>query len=209
MRKGKRRFVRSKIIAVCITVFAIVLIMIIVGIENRVEPKIRTLCTYYCQSRLNEIIVNSVNEAVEENSITYSDIANKKTTGGKLSSIEIKSENVSRLLASIVSKSNESIEEFSQREISVPVGSITDSFFLSGKGFDVKLKFVLGGGITANLKNDFSSGGLNQTCHRIIAEVTAKGVIILPSGNIDISTSVDCPISESIILGEVPQGIFR
>ena len=53
--------------------------------------------------------------------------------------------------------------------------------------------------------SDFTSAGINQTNHKISMEVITNVRIIIPLNSKDIEVKKQVPISETIIVGRVPE----
>ena len=200
MRSGRRKIRKSKLAAAIFIIFAAAVMLALRSLEKRIDPKIKEVCTYCCRSKLTEIMTSSAMEAAA-NSVAFSKISSKEPER-----IDIDTESINKLQADIVKKINSDIDHFSSQEFDIPVGSLSDSYFFSGKGFNIKIKFVLNGSVTVKLKSEFRSAGINQTCHVITAILHADGIMLLPNGNTHITVEVTCPIHESIIVGDVPDG---
>lgn len=194
--------------AIIIIIFASSLFIIIKSIDGRIKPKVKEICTYYCKMQLSQILNDSVEETIVNNNLEYSDIAVRLMDGNKVSAVEIRTENVNKIKSQIIKKIHEKLNEKSNNEISIPIGSISDSFFLSGKGPKIKIKFLPEASVNTDLKSDFSSSGINQTCHTISIDIKAETVVVLPSESFVVSVDSECILAESIIIGNVPDGIL-
>ncbi len=203
MRQGKRRINKRTAAIIAAAVFSLTVILIIRGIDKSIEPRVKEICGSYCKMRLDRIMSEAVTEVIEENKISYNDIIIKDEINGKISSMEIRTETVNRIQSQAINKITERMKA-DCTEMTIPLGSVSDSFLLSGRGPDIKVRLMLSGGVDTLIKGSFKSAGINQTCHTINMELSAQGVIIMPSGSMDISSSITCPIAESIIIGEVP-----
>lgn len=205
MRKTRDKFRKSKCIFVSIIiVFIISLFFVVRSIENKLNPKIKDICTYYCKSQLSQLVNESVEETILSNNIQYSDIAVKLLDKNKLSSVEIRTENVNKIQAQIINKIHEKLNEKNNNEISIPIGTVSDWFFFNGRGPEIKVKFLPEATVETNIKSDFSSSGINQTCHKISIDINAEAVVILPSESFVVSSDSQCILAESIIIGDVP-----
>lgn len=205
MRKTRDKFRKGKLIFILIiTAFAVSLFLIIKSIDNKIKPKVKEICTYYCKMQLSKMVNESVEEIILSNNINYSDIAVKLMDENKLSSVEIRTENVNKIQSQIINKIHEKLNEKSNNEISIPIGSVSDSYFLSGRGPEIKVKFLPEGTVDTELKSNFSSSGINQTCHTISIDIKAEAVVILPSESFVISSDSECILAESLIIGDVP-----
>lgn len=209
MRKHKIKVNKHRaVLFIIITIFCMVVIFTVKSIENKIEPKIKEICTYYCKMQLAQILNDSVEETIASNYIEYSDLAVRIMDGNKISAVEVRTENVNKIQSQIIRKVHEKLEEKSKAEISIPIGSVSDSYLLSGKGPKVKIKFLPEGSVSTDLKSDFSSAGINQTCHRISIDINAEAVVILPSESFAVSVKSECILAESLIIGDIPKGII-
>ena len=59
--------------------------------------------------------------------------------------------------------------------------------------------------INAAFTSEFRTAGINQTLHRVILRLAAEITVVLPSDVQVVSTRVEVPIAEHIIVGKVPE----
>ncbi len=209
MRKKRIKFKKRKAAIIIIVAFCISLIFIIINsLENNIQPKIKELCTYYCKMQLTQILNNSVEEVIAENDIDYSDLTVKLLNGKKISAVELRTENINKIQSWIVKKAGDKIKEKSKSEISIPIGTISDFYFFSGKGPNVQIKFLPESSVTTDINSEFSSAGINQTCHKISIDINAETVIVLPSGSFSVTANSKCVLAESLIIGDVPDNML-
>ena len=79
-----------------------------------------------------------------------------------------------------------------------------NSNILAGKGPKINIKVSPVGSAQIKIKNDFSSAGLNQTCHRISAVINVKMTSSVPLYSFDTSTDFEFVLAENVIVGNVP-----
>ena len=60
------------------------------------------------------------------------------------------------------------------------------------------------GNINTSYESKFESAGINQTRHKIYLNVVAKIRLRLPLQNQDIEVSTQIPVSDTIIVGKIP-----
>ncbi|MGN0614235.1 MAG: sporulation protein YunB [Porcipelethomonas sp.] len=204
MRKSRGKVNRRRLILVVIAIFSVFTFSSLKVIQGRIEPKVRELCTYYCKAQLSRMLSESVEEVITENDLVYSDFVQKHINNGSIEAVEMKMENLNKVQSMIVLKATEKLEKISKNNISVPIGSVSNFYFLSGRGPEIKIRFLPEGDITAKLSSGFSSAGINQTCHTVSVDITAEAVAVLPTENISINVETSCIVAESIIIGDVP-----
>ena len=203
MRKGKRKLNKRTAAVIAVAVFSLIVILIIRAIDSRIEPRVKEICGNYCKMHLDEIMSGAVMEVIEENGISYNDIVVKNEKDGLLNSLEVKTEKVNLLQAQVIKKIMTKMQN-DCTEMVIPLGNVSNSFFLSGRGPDIKVRLMLSGGVDTDIVGSFRSAGINQTCHTINMVLYANATIIMPTGSMEISTKLTCPIAESIIVGSVP-----
>ena len=208
MRKGKRKLNKRTAAVIAAAVFSLIVIVIIRAIDSRIEPRVKEICSNYCKMHLDEIMSGAVMKVIEENEISYNDIVIRNEKNGSLNSLEIRTEKVNLLQTQVIKKIMSKIQN-DYTELVIPLGSVSDSFFLSGRGPDIKVRLMLSGGVDTDIVESFKSAGINQTCHTISMVLSANATIIMPTGSMEISTKLTCPIAESVIIGEVPKGFLN
>ncbi len=208
MRKSKCKINKARLTLIIIVFIIFLFFSILIAIEKSIQPKIVNICNYYCKAQLSKIINNSVSEVITEKNIKYTDIAVKLMNGNEISAVDIRTENVNKIRAAISERITKKIEYESNNEISIPLGNISDLFFLSGRGPEISVIFLPEAAVTTKINSKLSSAGINQTGHTVGINITVDAIIILPSENIEINVSSDCILAESILIGDVPEGII-
>ena len=89
--------------------------------------------------------------------------------------------------------------------LSIPIGTLTGSSLLAGRGPTVKVKMQSVGSTTASFRNTFSSAGINQTRHQILLDVTVSVSILLPGFRTSTKVSNEISVAETVIVGSVPE----
>ena len=84
------------------------------------------------------------------------------------------------------------------------MGSITNSKLLSGRGPDIKVRIIPVGSVSTDFSDEFIQAGINQTRHKIYLELKTQVRIIVPLGSDIINVSTRVPITDTIIVGDVP-----
>jgi len=92
--------------------------------------------------------------------------------------------------------------------IKVPFGWMTDksAFYSVGPKITTEIEPV--GNISTSYESKFESAGINQTRHKIYLNVTAKIRLKLPLKNQDMEVSTQIPVSDTIIVGKIPNTTF-
>ncbi len=152
----------------------------------------------------------SLNKTVEEylNSmnIHYSDVAQLQTdANGEVVAIRIDSMALNRIKTGVTAKIAEIFADLQTIHPNIPIGTLTGSNFLMGKGLKIPFSVSYSATAESELNNLFVTRGINQTQHQIVLQVTAK-INILSSGNshtVEIKTQLT--IAETVIVGLIPE----
>lgn len=199
-RKTKRFF---------LVFFAVFLLSFIISLA--VEKRATPLLEYYAKAQgttaateiINETVASVLNET-EQIPVNY-----EKSSDGTVKTITIDSEKMSALKARLSAEAVKSLSKIDEREISVPYGTLTGISLFFGKGPDIKLRLLPEGKISTEIVTDFYSSGINQTVHRVSFAVEAEFYIILPDATLTLNVSESFPLSETVIVGDIPQVYFQ
>ena len=93
----------------------------------------------------------------------------------------------------------------SSTELAIPIGTLTGSPLLAGRGPCLRVRMQSVGTATARFDNQFSSAGINQTRHRIILDVDVHVSILLPGLTTYTKVSNEIAVAETVIVGGVPE----
>lgn len=123
---------------------------------------------------------------------------------GKAYLLETDSARLNRLCADCALAAQERIRQIGEQGVSVPLGTAIGPSFLNGIGPKIKVRFTPDGTVHAACESRFSSAGINQTVHRVTLKLTATVRIVLPGGARTVTVTTEAPVSEDVIIGDVP-----
>ncbi|MEG1778954.1 MAG: sporulation protein YunB, partial [Oscillospiraceae bacterium] len=86
-----------------------------------------------------------------------------------------------------------------------PLGSLTGSVFLAGRGPNIKFTMIPVGTIKTDIKNEFLSAGINQTLHRMILTIEVEIATDMAGYTIPTKVQSSICIGETIIVGVSPE----
>ena len=88
--------------------------------------------------------------------------------------------------------------------LSIPIGNLTGIKLFSGKGPNLKIRLTPARSITTDVVSTFLESGINQTWHRVFIQVEVDVGLILLSRSLDCRVSDSIVVSDSVIVGKVP-----
>jgi len=110
--------------------------------------------------------------------------------------------------AEVVQMINDHFADESNLSFTVKLGSLTGSHFLQNRGPDIKISFAPVTNVSAAVKSDLSSAGINQTKYTVTMYITADTDILLAGKLSDVAVSSEYMLHETVIAGDVPNTYF-
>lgn len=203
-RKLKKRSMNIKVFLI-IFVFIIILFFLIRLIEKNIAPTAIRQGEYYSGLMANRIINKAVSDYLKENEYNYNNFSTVLyDESGTPVSIETISYNVNKVQSELAVRIADEFSANRNIKTKIPVGSLTDSYLLAGKGISVPLNICSVGNVEVILKSEFTSAGINQTCHRISALISADIHSAIPLYSFSSEADFEFLIAENIIVGGVP-----
>jgi len=187
----------------------VIIVIAYVLIDNAVKPTILSIS----EAKLRAIAVNAMNAAVMEtigNGMNYTDLINiEKDDSGKIMLVRANAALMNRLAADTAITAQEKISSIGEQGISVPIGTIIGGQLLSGRGPSIKVKFEPVGSVTTDFMTEFEDAGINQTRHKIFLVLNATVKIVVGNASQQVEISSQVLISETIIVGNVPDSYLQ
>lgn len=170
-------------------------------IKSITASKIKSVAT----SAVNNAVFYALTEKTDYNNLVtvYSD------NYGKINMISANSVKINALARETSKFSQEYINKIGDGGVDIPMGSLTGFEPIVGQGPLIHFKTVPVGTVNADFYSEFTSCGINQTRHRIYIIVEATIDVILPVKDEEIVTNTQVLVSESIIVGEVPDTYLK
>ena len=173
---------------------------------SQMKPILTSLATSRVSNAVTQVVTNAVNESIDSGEIDYDSLVSfEKDNEGRVTAVRSNMGEFNRLQSSILHQVLEEIAQMDTRELSIPLGSLTGSALLAGRGPRISVRMQSVGSSTAYLSNEFSSAGINQTLHAVYLEVETELRLILPLMSRPLTVSHRLLVAESVIVGEIPE----
>lgn len=186
-------------------IFAL-LLALTVAVVLHMKPVVVDLATARTSNAVNRIVVAAVNDAVDSGRIDYEQLVDfDKDAEGHVTALRSNMAAFNRLQASIADDILQRMAEVSSTDLAIPIGTLTGSPLLAGRGPCLRVRMQSVGTATARFDNQFSSAGINQTRHRIILNVDVHVSILLPGLTTYTKVSNEISVAETVIVGGVPE----
>ncbi len=190
----------------------LLLVLVIVGyviIDEAIRPTILSLS----EARLRAIAAKAMNEAVREtvgSGVTYTDLISiQKDSEGNITLVSANAVLMNNLAASTAIAAQDKILNIGEQGIKIPIGTILGGQLMSGRGPSVVVRVEPVGSVTSDFKTEFEDAGINQTRHKIYLVLNATIRILIGNSAQTVEISSQVLISETIIIGDVPQSFVE
>ena len=154
---------------------------------------------------VNRLVTEAVNDAVNSGEIQYDELITfQKDASGRITAFQSNMAAFNRLQADITGDVLQRLAEVSDTELSIPLGTLTGSALLAGRGPRFRVRMQSVGSCSAHFENAFEHAGINQTTHSILLYVDVSVSILLPGFNTSAKVSNAFSVAETVLVGDVP-----
>lgn len=191
---------------VWLTLLALVLLAAAVTLLCHLKPVMTSMATARVSNTVNRIVMAAIDEAVASGQIDYGNFVSfEKNESGQITALRSNMAEVNRMQSEIADEILQRLSEISTSELHIPLGTLTGSALLAGRGPELTVRMQAVGSATATFRNQFSSAGINQTRHQIFLDVDVGMSILLPGLTTSTLVSNEIAVAETVIVGSVPE----
>lgn len=189
-----------------IAAVALALLVLALVAMSHLRPILTSLATARVANTVTRIVTAAVNETVYEGGTDYDQLISlEKDNEGRIVAVKSDMAEFNRLQSAILANVLERMADVDTRELSIPVGTLTGSPLLAGRGPEITVRMQSVGSPSAHFENEFSSAGINQTKHQIMLVVDVSVGILLPGFSTATRVSNEFNVAETVIVGSVPE----
>lgn len=183
----------------------LVLVGVFVLIDMGIRPMVSAAAASQTQIAVNRLIQRAVLEVLEEDGLRYqSFVTLRQNQNGETTALTTDAVLINRLQAQLLEKILQTLQQYREVKLELPLGSLSGSQFLAGRGPAVMLRLRPVGLVKTKIINQFDEAGINQTRHRIQLQVTVDMLSLLPGYRISSQAQSNVILAETIIVGLVP-----
>ena len=198
MTRGQRARLLCLLAAVCIIVLSVI------GLFH-LKAILGDLAVTRVTNSVNRLVTEAVNAAIDSGDIQYDELITfQKDANGSITAFQGKMAAFNRLQSAITSDVLERLGEVSNTELAIPLGTLTGSALLAGRGPKFRVRTQSVGSCSAHFENAFDHAGINQTTHSILLYVDVSVTILLPGFSTFTKVSNAFSVAETVIVGAVP-----
>ena len=202
LNKGRRRvylFLLLVLVIVSIPYFYI---------EKNIRPKIIAISEIRARLIATKVINEAVSEKIARGS--FDNLLDIKTDNtGKVSVVQANTVEMNRLAVETSIAVQKELEEMKARRIRIPLGDVFGSQIFAYYGPSFNISILPEGSVGVDFTTEFIEAGINQTRLKIYLFVKTRLQIIIPFASEQTDVSISIPVSETIIVGDVPESYIR
>ena len=181
-------------------------VMALVLFDITIFPSVKNMAFQRAKAKTEYIIHECVSHILEKDKSEYQNLVSfEKNEEGKIVAMKTDSVGMNKLKSSVVIDVQKSISSYSHDDMFIHLGNFVGGGFFSGKGPKIKFCVKPFGAVSCDYRNVFESAGINQTNHRVMLDVSVSVYIILPTKSTYETITTSVCISDTIIVGDVPQ----
>lgn len=204
MRRRPPMEPRQKVKLFCFF-FSCIFIALAVVATGHLRSILGNLAVTRVSNLVNRVVTEAVSEAVDSGDIRYNDLISlEKNESGGVAALVSNMAEFNRLQSAITGDILTRLEDMADIELDIPLGTLSGSAFLAGRGPSLSVRMQSTGSCSARFENQFSHAGINQTTHRILLCVDVSMSILLPGFRTGTKVSNAFSVAETVIVGEVP-----
>ena len=188
---------------------SIVLVLLLVAaafIVVRIRPMVTRLTESRTTNRVNRIVADAVSDAVASGQVDCSNLITfEKDSSGKVTALRSNMSEFNRLQSLISDTVLDRLSEMTSSDLSIPLGTLTGSNLLAGRGPHIRVRTQSVGTATAKLRNALTAAGINQTMSNFCyIWVEVYVTVLLPGFATSVQVNNELCVAETVIVGNVP-----
>ena len=205
-RRKRCRLSRPKSI---LLLLALSSLAIVLYLQSMLLPQVRTLCETNLSNRLEALASREAYQILSERGYSYTDfVLLHYSDDGSVRSASVDTVKLNLLENTLALRVLEELVT-EDVDVAVPVRNLFGLLFFSGLKKEMLVTARVANGMRAKFHTVFTDAGINQTRHAIGFSLDFTATYLLPTGKEQFSFSVEIPIGETLIVGDVPESLTQ
>ena len=200
---------RKKVVKIASFVLILLLILSILIVLNTYWKSTLPTLLDITQAKISAQTVLVINQAVTtsfHDTDVFGDLISiQRDNDGNIILLTANSLQANKLARQTAIVSQQRLDQLAKEQIEVPFGTISGIPLFSEMGPEITITVTPIGAVNCTFTSTFESVGINQTLHRMFIQVECKMDLIIPQMHHTMECVVPILVSESIIIGKVPQ----
>lgn len=200
--RSRKSKIRRRVILIAAAILLIVLLVCM-------HLNVTRVLTSTAEARLRARAATAVNEAVfmtlSDGGVRYSDLVHvERGADGDIQALTCDAVEINRIARETAYQAQALLQSMSDEGIAVPLGAFTGIEAWAGFGPEIHMEIIPVAEVACRFVSGFESAGINQTKHSVYLEVVCEMSVVMPAKTHRFSAISQVLISESILVGEVP-----
>ena len=200
--RSRKSRIRRRVILIAVAVLLIVLLVCM-------HLNVTRVLTSAAEAQLRARAATAVNEAVfmtlSDGGVRYSDLVHvERGADGDIQALTCDAVEINRIARETAYQAQALLQEMCDEGIAVPLGAFTGIEAWAGFGPEIHMEIIPVAEVACRFVSGFESAGINQTKHSVYLEVVCEMSVVMPAKTHRFSAISQVLISESILVGEVP-----
>ena len=194
-----RRCLRGLLLAV------LILVAILIAMEQNLSQTLLDMAFAEAYSMAVETLNRAVKD-VTADGVDYDELIEMRLDAhGRVAMLRANTMRMNELAARTALMAEKELNSFENQFVEIPLGAALGIRFLSGFGPRITVQILPVGAVHTSFDTELATAGINQTRHKIFMMLRATVSLIIPTGSQVVEVESRVPVTESIIIGEVPQ----
>ena len=200
--RSRKSRIRRRVILIAAAILLIVLLVCM-------HLNVTRVLTSAAEAQLRARAATAVNEAVfmtlSDGGVRYSDLVHvERGADGDIQALTCDAVEINRIARETAYQAQALLQSMSDEGIAVPLGAFTGIEAWAGFGPEIHMEIIPVAEVACRFVSGFESAGINQTKHSVYLEVVCEMSVVMPAKTHRFSAISQVLISESILVGEVP-----
>lgn len=170
-------------------------------LDQRLSPVVSTMA----MTQVNNLLTETITNHILDEKLDYGQfISIERNEQNEITALTTNMSAMNHMRSQLVSTVLDALNEVDISVVEVPLGSLLASDLFWAKGPTIQAKTMSVGTISAQFHSEFSHSGINQTLHRIYLQISVPIFLIMAGNTIETTIETQLCVSETIIVGVVP-----
>lgn len=210
LRKIHRRIFRRPIPTKYMFLFTVILFFALViqtfyYIEKRLSPTIKDIARFKVEQLANHAINETLSKNIAQGTDFRQLIEFQRDEQGRIQSALFNNNEYSRIVSETIKQIVPILEEMEAEAIKLPLGQILQSNLLAALGPAIPIRLVPLGDVRVNMETRIQDTGINNVLYTAVLVIETKVKIVIPFSTEPATIRSELPISNALIVGNVPQ----
>lgn len=205
---NKKRYNAKKTFVLVLTIMAFIIMLSYYIVDRNLKPIIMVMSENKASLIATQAINETANRKISKDE--FKDLVSVMTDkDGKVTMLKIDPILMNKLATETTLAIQEELNNIESKSLSIPLANIFGSQLLANTGPSISVRIQPVGSVKVDYKSAVEAAGINMARHNIYLFVETNIRIIAPLIRNEVKVATHVPISETIIVGDVPESYIN